>query len=464
MMLRRSIGFRLAVWYSCVMAIALIAFGVAMTLGMRRSLYGAIDNALRDRVRDTARVVEQFAPSLAPAELQDEIEEHLSLEPGGDLLRIFDADGAVLYASRPLSRGRFPVYTAADLAGGSRYEDARARREPLRFLTSSANVAGREIVIQAAVPLREWIEGLSHFVLILAASIPFALAIAGLGGYWMSRRALAPVDSIISAARTIDADDLSQRLAVPRTGDELERLSTTLNHMFERLQASFNRVTQFTADASHELRTPLALMTTTAELALRKSRPVEQYQAALGQILTELERTSGLVENLLLLARADSGTRARFRRVDLTAAFQDACEQGRAIAGNNGVRFGSSQPNRAVEVEGDFDSLRRVLLILVDNAVKYTPAQGEVRLDLMVTGASAMAVVTDSGCGIAADDLPHIFDRFYRADPARSAETGGAGLGLAIAQWIVHAHRGEIAVSSKPGEGSVFTVKLPLTG
>jgi heavy metal sensor kinase len=461
---RRSIGFRLAVWYSCVMAAALIAFGIGMTLAMRRSLYGAIDNVLRDRLRDTTRVMERFAPSLAPAELREEIQEHLSPEPGADLLRVFDAAGTLLYASRPLRDGRFPVYTAAELGGQSRFEDVRARREPLRILTSGASVGGREIVIQAAVPLREWIEGLAHFVSILAASIPAILGIAALGGYWMSRRALAPVDSIIDAARLIDADGLSQRLPVPRTGDELERLSTTLNHMFERLQTSFNRVARFTADASHELRTPLTLMTTTAEVALRKRRSQEEYQAALRQILAELARTSGLTENLLLLARGDSGARANFRRMDFASAFREACQQGRAMAENNGLHFASSQPVGPVELEGDPDSLRRVLLILIDNAVKYTPRSGEVRMDLVVAGASALAVVTDSGCGIDAGDLPRIFDRFYRADPARSTETGGVGLGLAIAQRIVQAHHGEIGVSSKPGEGSVFTLKLPLAG
>jgi len=250
---------------------------------------------------------------------------------------------------------------------------------------------------------------------------------------------------------------------VPRTGDELQRLSETLNGMLERLEQAFRRITQFTADASHELRTPVALMRTRAEIILRKARTEEEYREALRQILEDLQRTSTLIENLMLLARADSGAEALQRaRINMVECLEEACLEGQALAESKQIDLQAELPQAPVWIDGDSNSLLRLFLILLDNAVKYTPVQGRITVSLHSSNGSAVAEVQDSGIGIAADDLPHIFERFFRADPARSRQTGGAGLGLSIGKWIAEAHGGTIVAESKPGEGSVFQVKIPL--
>jgi heavy metal sensor kinase len=307
-------------------------------------------------------------------------------------------------------------------------------------------------------------EALDHFRGVLLLLIPMLLLLASAGGYWMSRRALAPVVQITQTAERIGSRDLSSRLAVPQSHDELQHLSETLNGMLERLEAAFRRITQFTADASHELRTPVALMRTTAELSLRKPRAEADYRGALTQILRELETTSALIENLMLLARADSGVEAlHFASVDLSETLREVCRQGRVLAQGKQIRFQEEIANSPVIVEGDTQALQRLFLILFDNAVKYTPAGGSVTVSLTDANRFAVAEIRDTGIGISQAELPHIFERFYRADRARSREMGGVGLGLSIGRWIAEAHGGTIEAESTPSQGSVFRVRLPIS-
>jgi heavy metal sensor kinase len=291
---------------------------------------------------------------------------------------------------------------------------------------------------------------------------PLALLLASAAGYWVSRRALAPVTAITDTARSITVENLTQRLEVPPTDDELARLSATLNDMIARLESSFRRISQFTADASHELRTPLAVMRTTAEVALRARADDAERTAALEQIVAEVGRTSYLVENLLQLAKADSGNeRLAKGQVDVVALAREAATEIEVLAKTKGIRIASELPNGAVHVHGDSRALRQLLLILLDNAVKYTPAGGRIEIAIADTDAHASLSVRDTGIGIPAEDVPHIFDRFYRVDRARSRAQGGAGLGLAIGRWIAEAHGGGIFVESELERGSVFSVRLP---
>jgi heavy metal sensor kinase len=292
---------------------------------------------------------------------------------------------------------------------------------------------------------------------------PFLIVLASAGGYWISRRALTPVDEIIRAAQNIDSKNLSKRLKVFRGGDELQRLSETLNGMIERLEAAFKRITQFTADASHELRTPLALMRTIMEVSLRTSHSESEYRDAQVQTLEELEKTSTLIEKLMLLARADAGVETLHRRpLDLADVLREVCDQGRILALEKNITIQEEIGTASVIVDGDSDALRRLFLILIDNAVKYALPNKLVVVSLSTSNDTAVIEVRDTGIGISPDDIPHIFDRFYRADKARSREAGGAGLGLSIARWESEAHGGTIEVQSKLGKGSVFLVRLPI--
>jgi heavy metal sensor kinase len=292
---------------------------------------------------------------------------------------------------------------------------------------------------------------------------PLLLLAAASGGFWLSRKALSPVDAITRTARTINATNLSDRLERLTTGDELQRLSDTLNEMLGRIEHAFIRVTQFTTDASHELRTPISLIRTEAEIALRRSRGDAEYREALHHILLEAERTSAVVDELLSLARADSGRETlRIASVDSSTIVREVSEQWRELMAARDLTFTCEVSDEEITVLGDRNALQRLLTVLLDNAAKYTLALGTVELRLELRGELAAIHVSDSGIGIALDDQAKIFDRFYRADKARSRNLEGAGIGLAIAEWIVRQHKGSIAVQSLPGKGSTFLVELPL--
>jgi heavy metal sensor kinase len=293
---------------------------------------------------------------------------------------------------------------------------------------------------------------------------PLALLIASAVGYWISRRALAPVDHITLTAQQISAHNLSARLVVPGSGDELQRLTETLNQMLERIEETLERITRFSADASHELRTPITVMRTRVELALRRPRTAAENSQTLEQLHTELIQTSELLDNLMLLARADSDVeQLRLVPADIEQVLTDVLAQVSPIAEEKRVALQAALPHYPVWVAGDRQLLQRLFLILVDNAVKYTPSSGQVSIALGAEDGMITVSVTDTGIGISGEDLPHIFDRFYRADKARSREMGGAGLGLSIGQWIAEAHGGSVHVDSIYGKGSTFKVVLPNT-
>ncbi len=334
---------------------------------------------------------------------------------------------------------------------------------PLRALVREMKAGADTYRIQVAAPMDDFYDAIDRFKWMVLLLSPLVLVLASAGGYWLSRRALAPVDQITRAAEHINSSNLTKRIDVPRSGDELQRLSVTLNRMLERLEASFSRITQFTADASHELRTPLALMRTTTEVSLRTSQTVADYREAQQEVLSELEKTSSLVEKLMLLARADAGVETLQRvPVNLGECLRNASKDGRILADAKQVTFTEDIRSPELFVEGDSHALHRLFLILIDNAVKYTPSGGSIAVGLMRSNDSAVAEFRDTGIGITADDIPNIFDRFYRADKARSREFGGVGLGLSIARWVAEAHRGSVEVQSTPGSGSIFRVHLPV--
>jgi heavy metal sensor kinase len=459
----RSIGLRLAAWYFLVFACGVAAFSIAAWFAMRASLYRANDEALEDRVRGVQRFMELQIASLSIPEIRDEFREHSVLGPGGDLFQVCDADGKWLYRSVPLESNNVPIASPKSL-DTPRFETVPVQSHMLRFYSQRISVNGKAYTVEVAAPMNEAFEALQWFRIMLLFAAPLLLIAASAGGYWISTRALAPVDEISRAAQRISIENLAERLHVPQTGDQLQRLSETLNAMLSRLEASVRRITQFTADASHELRAPVSLIRTTAEVAtLNRDRAAREYLEALDDILEESERTSQVVDSLMLLARADSGKESlELVPVDARTVVQSAAEQGERLARNHGVEFKVKLPADAIPIQADPDALRRALLILMDNAAKYTARGGLVDVTLTKGDGIAAASVSDTGIGITAPDLAHIFDRFWRADKARSREQGGAGLGLSIAKWIVDMHGGTISVQSEPGKGSVFEIRVPL--
>jgi heavy metal sensor kinase len=453
------IRLRLTAWYFAVLAVVLSAFGVSAYLEMRHSIHRTVDEELQIRAEGVHQLIERDIQRGHKEDLPDGLREHTELRAGGALLQVSDAQGNWLYRSAVMND--YGVPRPAKLP--TRPVDFLGGNIPLRLWSKEVQAGGQSYLIQSAFEMDDFYEALDDFALLLVISIPSLLLCAAAGGYWISTRALAPVDQITRTARTIGARNLSSRLVVPKTGDELQRLSETLNGMLERLEAAFKKITQFTADASHELRTPVAVMRTRAELSLRKARSADEYRDVIAEVLTELEKTSGLIEQLMFLARADSGAETlRFSATNVAEVLREACHQGIALAEAKQIAFQEQISGDSMWIRGDPSSLRRLFLILIDNAVKYTPANGRVEISLRRNDGYAVAEVRDTGIGIAESDLPNVFERFYRADKARTRESGGVGLGLSIGRWIAEVHAGTIEVHSSPGRGSIFQIRLPL--
>ena len=466
MIASRSIGVRLTVWYLAILALGFALFATAGWFAVRLSAQTAVDAELRDRLRGLEQFIRTQLTAQPNVDLTDELHEHSVLGPGGDLIQVAAERGAWVYRSAVLEKGNVPILKPEDLVAGGEtvFADFDVQSKPVRCATTRIDVAGRSYLIQVGSPMSALLETLSRLGQTLWLLMPLLLAGAGLGGFWISRRALAPVDAITNAAESISISNLSNRLDVPATGDELERLSETMNRMLERLQSSVERMTQFTADASHELRAPMAVIRTTAELATRGERSPADLHDDMAQILFEAERTTSLIESLLLLARADASghPQLQLEPADLAACARDAVEQARHTAAAHGLTIRLAVPAEPLMVSGDAQGLRRLLFNLVDNGIKYNQPKGSVEVALGRVGADAVCTVTDTGIGISPADHARIFDRFWRADKARSRSSGGAGLGLAIARWIVERHHGSIDVRSEAGHGAVFEVRLPI--
>ncbi len=452
----RSIGIRLTSWYALILVVTFTVAGGGLWLSIRDSIHDRVDEDLRSRVAAL-----QTALGNAPAaSVNEQLEQLIGLTPGLQM-RIAESGRSI---------GQWPagaIWSApppdlARLARDGVTETRLVSGRPIRVLTAPLTVDGRLWSVEIGAAIDELYETLDEFAWTVLIASPLVLLLASAGGYWVSRRALAPVAHVTRMAQAIGTHNLADRLPLRGVDDELDRLSDTLNGMFARLDDAFRRVTQFSADASHELRTPLAIIRTTAEVTRQRPRTEAEYAAALDRILAESERTSQLIDDLLMLARADADVdRMVMEPMDLADAVRDTCDQGRILAGAAGLRFTADLPPACPAV-GEPHALRRLFLILVDNAVKYTPDGGAVHVSMAVEDGRAMIEVRDNGVGIAAADAPRIFDRFYRVSADRSRQTGGVGLGLAIARWIATCHGGTIVVESEPGAGSAFHVILPI--
>jgi two-component system heavy metal sensor histidine kinase CusS len=451
---------RLTLWYSLVLLAALSLFVWGIWLTANHRLLASVDAALVEQSKGVITVIRNELDPAHPEQLQEELTEYAQATPDGNLIEVRDPKGRQILTSKVVALARATAGTTQATFGNQ-----KTGRAHYRTYATTAQVKGAPFQVLVATPLRETRSILRDLHILLLWTAPAVLLIASLGGYWISRRALTPVDEITQAARSIGIQNLSRRLRVPATGDELQRLSETWNDMLARLESAVKRLSQFTADASHELRTPIALIRTTAELTLRRERSPETYREALSEIMAESERTSRLVEDLLLLARADAGLPALpLENLELTPLVRDICEQGQVLAEARQLHISTDLPEEPVFVKANDPALRRLLLLLVDNAVKYTPAGGRITVSVGHDPQGATLAVRDTGIGIPDSALPHVFERFYRADESRNRDAGGAGLGLSIAKWIAERHHASLEAESVLGQGSTFRVRFPLNG
>jgi heavy metal sensor kinase len=452
---------RLTAWYFLVLCLAFGMFSFLAFFEVRGSIHSAVDEGLRDRAADIRELLERKWPA---EQVKRELAAGSSVRGEDDILQIAETRGEWAYSSVSAVRYGLQLGRPAKTGETFRFSTVYSKRMPLRLLNGELRIGDKAYDVQIAAPMEDFYDAVNRFRLVLLFSVPVLVVVASAGGYWLSRKAVAPVGEIARAAQSISEHELSKRLPILETGDELQSLSETLNEMFARLERAFKRVTQFTADASHELRTPIALMRTRTEVALRKQRSEADYRETLLRIHQELERTSALIENLMTLARADSGSEAlQVAPTSLNELLLEISETARLLAEGKSIQYDQRLPETPLCVSGNAPSLRRLFLILIDNAVKYTSREGHVSVELDSDDGAAVIEIRDTGVGISQSDLPHIFERFYRADESRSRESGGTGLGLSIAKWIAEAHQGKISVVSKVGEGSVFRVQIPLS-
>ncbi|RUL84924.1 sensor histidine kinase [Tautonia sociabilis] len=449
-----SIRVRLTAWYGAVLMVTVVGLGTATYLLLASSLRERVDATLDFEFEEARERLESGHPpgelAGAPAAFHESF-----------LLRVLGPGGRALAESPRLAGLPLPVPATGAGAGPSAHFDATLG--PIgrcRVVSGRVGPAPGRWTVLIATPLESYFRELEELRGALLTILPAGLAAATIGGYWLAGRSLAPVQRMTEAARRISAENLGERLAPAGPGDELDLLAETLNAMLDRIDQAFAATRRFTADAAHELRTPLAAIRTEAEVALLAPRPPEEYREALRSVVEEADRLSRLADRLLLLSREDAGRALDRRPVRLDEAVREAAEAAAVAAGRAGVslRVGPLCP---AEVAGDPDLIRQVFDNLLDNAVKYTPAGGEVAVTARREGGRAVIEVRDTGVGIAGDALPRIFDRFYRADPSRSRRTGGTGLGLSIARAVVERHEGTIGVESDPGVGSTFRVAIP---
>jgi heavy metal sensor kinase len=458
----RSVRTRLTFWYLLMLGAALTAFAVFVFITRARTLANETD---RDLALRAERIVAALQPKLLELDLETTFAEDARLN--GDPIAVRYASGALIYRS--------PVFPALPAGGdataaravrrGDAWTDVEDRDgNDYRLATVIVPRPGTTpIAVQTTLPLEPTNHLLRQLAVTMLVCLVLILSCASLGGSFIAHRALAPVDEIVRRVREIQASRLDDRVDLRTGSAEIDRLVETLNDMLDRLGSSVHGARRFAADASHELQTPIAAMRAAVDACISDPCTTPScFREMAEDMVAELDRLSTLVRDLRLLSLADAGHLVdRQDSVDLGSLVHDCCEIVNAAAEPRGIVL-SMDVVAGATVRGSTLHLRRALMNLAENAVKYSADDSTVQISVGRLDTEAVVVVVDEGCGIAPEDLPYIFARFYRADPARARETGGSGLGLAIADQIVRSHGGRIEVSSVVGQGSIFTVFLPL--
>jgi len=459
-----SIRTRLTLWYTGILAITLVVFSALLYSLLAGILLAVMDERLASQAQNITRLIQAENDPVAVL-LSGRVRlPEIDIFASQHYIQIVTADGQAVQLSDNL-RGQVlpaPPVVADKIVAGESYAFTTDAGQGVRLRVYSRPIlfAGRPVgAVQAARSLTELYDSLSVVRRVMVLGGGIFLLLAAVGGVILAAAALRPVQAITTTAQRIaGTQDLGQRIPVAVANDELGRLTSTINAMLARLQTLFQAQQRLIADVSHELRTPLTTIQGNLDLLHRGAAndPAAQRET-LRAIGDETVRMGRLVNDLLLLAQADAGLRLSLVPVEMDTLLLEVYRQAQVMAQGVAVRLGAEDQ---AQVMGDHDRLRQLLLNLVDNALKYTPAGGEVTLSMYRRDGWVQVAVADTGIGIAPDDLPHIFERFYRADH-RLTRPSGSGLGLSIAQWIAQAHAGRLEVASQPGRGSTFTLWLP---
>jgi heavy metal sensor kinase len=461
----RSLAFRLTVWYALLLSATFALVGAGLSYGLEQYLRSTLRDSLRRRSVQVQQILAQAPADVADSDVAEAIETRVAPEFNNRFVRVTRAPAALVYragvpADRSFDPALVPPHTDAWPAAVAVRPIATAAG-PMMISMTPLEAASGKYLIELGTALGP-IEALQHRLLrLLAVMLPVLVVCAAGGGYLLVQRALQPVERMAQTAERISVLNLEARLPVAATGDALQRLSTSLNHMLSRLRDSVSVSRRFLADASHELRTPLTVIKGELQEAMAREPGGSEVGERIGSVLEEVARLEHLVSGLLVLSRLDAGDAQReWIDVDLGELATSTVEQMRLLAEDRGIQLQSTAVS-PVTVRGDRGRLKQVIVNLLDNAIKFTPRGGVVTLRTQSQEHYGLLEVSDSGIGIPAAAVPHVFDRFYRVDAARSREDGGAGLGLSIVHSICSAHAAAIEVDSAPGSGSRFRIKFP---
>jgi heavy metal sensor kinase len=463
----RSMRFRLALWHAVLLAAACALLGGLLYVTVREYLNDALLETQSRRARQIAETLLSNAPRTGEAYVVSEIKLLYAPELADRFIRVTRFDGSVLYLSGPPDDQSFnPAEGAAAApekrAQSTRLERLKDGRSLLIAAFRAAAVGGDTYLVEVGTSAGPIDRFARHLLIVLLLGTPAVIALAVLGGYFLARRALGPVVRIAEKAENITQHNLSERLPVAATGDELERLAVALNHMITRLDDAFGNSKRFVADASHELRTPLTVIQGELENLAEDPRLPQELRDRMGSILEEVERLGKIVQKLFALSRLDAGeAQSEWVRLDLAALVGATSDQMLLLAVDRKIKV-TRDTDSPVMVMGDRARLKQVVVNLFDNAIKYTPPGGSVHIKVTASGSEGVLEFADTGIGIPSQSVPLVFERFYRVDRNASAGEGGAGLGLSIVRSICAAHGGRAEVESVAGSGSRFRVLLPL--
>jgi heavy metal sensor kinase len=471
-----GIRVQLTLWYIAVFAILLLCSDVLLYTNLKTALTSNLDHTLQLQAQQIASdisyekgtiVVDNETPGLDTDGPDQQGQQKSSEDVNfSTIVGLLNARGQVVRRSLGFHSLIVPALSVSQPFHGTPWLGtvATSNGQAVRLYSMALIKNGVAFgVVQVGESLTQFQMTLRSLVVELLVLAPLVLILGALGSYWLAARAFIPIDSLTRTARSIEAGDLHQRVPIPQAQDEVQHLALTLNEMIARLESAFARQRRFVADASHELRTPVAVICNMAEMALLNALTTEEYVSALSAISAEAERLGYLISDLLALARIDEGqTRLEREPVRLDRLVYAVVAQAKSMANERAITLEVQAPEPIV-IFGDETRLIQMVMNLLDNALLYTNPGGEVTLTTTVKQRQAILSIRDTGIGIAPEHLPHIFERFYRADPARvRTEGNNSGLGLAIVDWVVRAHGGVITVESQVGQGSTFVITLPV--
>jgi heavy metal sensor kinase len=460
MMRSLSIRAKLTLWYLAVISTALVFFGLLSFGALRYALLRDKRSTLNRREQRLILFLEQNRQKHVPSPLPEQLENYTLIAHEGNLFQIRDLQGGLIFPLNPAAAA-WLSHPATECAQPV-FRDVTVEGQPVKVMCRTTLLDGRLVRLYIGGSLEDDMYILSTYQSALLLLLPCLLGLAAAGGYFLSRRAMRPVDRMTKAALDIGIGNLSSRLPLPSARDELWSLAIAWNQLLDRLEGAVSRLSKFSADASHDLRTSITVILATAQVSLDRRRSEEEYRSDLERIVSECRIASTMLDALLSLARSGNFVHeVAFQRINVTELVVAGCRRVEDLAESSGILLDWRLPPDDLFVEGNELLLQRLLGILLDNAIKYTPEHGEILVEGSWTQSEVLLTVRDTGIGISEDVRQHIFDRFYQADLRERRNLAGSGLGLAIAKWIAEAHRAELVVNSMPMKGSEFRIRFP---